>query len=488
MKNLVSKYSQIHFLFFLLCFTTLALVAASFINGTHTNKYNVSINPGVSNISEYPSSQVVPAEVTQEVDLGDVVAMPAESYSVVDLSYFEDGTPNLERVLGCGTGGSETGCSVGNGLAYQPICSRGDVSLKVGDGNEVGNTGSEVLVTKNSKIEVWTVTVPMALLSGSEFVKDSRFAIGNADQGFQGTFKPAYDIITDHEARAFCVPGVDCESFDEGIANGPMASYYVNVHAELEEEATNAPEPDRAVIEPKLNSVCPDVQRSKPNPIKSNRKGTFVEKNFQIPGDKYDMRNFSSLKCLRSNPNGVDTTFFNACLEKRTSYNFLVFARVKIQDWIDCTIGTIDEVTGEYIAPDPELCKKNVLTSLKIDGLFGSTEKCYRNNCASRYMDLTRQGIQPPGSAIAMAPEDIADQVELNKPVVEPFYVSTPCMVRVDGIHFGEVPCLWDMSVYEADYDRQRAASAPGSEDMPATFEEYWKMVEEQISRRGEKC
>lgn len=424
----------------------------------------------------------MPVEV-EERD-ANITALPIEAYTEVDITYNEDGTPNVESVLGCGASGSETGCTSNASIYYQPICSRSDVTITVGDGNEVGRSGDGVKVTKNSVIEVWKVTVPMALLSGSEYVKDSRMAIQDADEGFQGTFKPAYDIITDVEGRSYCVPGIDCDGYDKDITAGPMGSYWVNVHAELEAENTNTPAPDKATITPKLRSVCPDVQRSKPNPIKANRKGMFVEANYQLPGQHAFGRNFSSLVCMKSA--GVETPNYAACLEKRTSYNFLVYAIVQIEDWIDCTVGRYNAETKKWQAPDPELCKKSVITNLKIDGLFGSTFKCVRRNCASRYMDLTRQGTKPPGEAQSMAPEGLTPL--FNQPVVEPFYVSTPCMVRVDGIHFVEIPCIWDMSVYEADYERQRQASEPGSDNMPATFEEYWKMVEEQIKNRGEKC
>ncbi len=480
MKKYLLQNKPLIFLFALVIFSyTTVLVVQSFTPITNTSN-NIELGSTVQSQVQTPDQVQVVEEDTP------IRAIPSEGYAEVEVKYNSDGTSNLEQVLGCGNNGSNTGCVVDNHLAYQPICSRGETSIKVGDGNEVGRSGDGVKVTKNSRIEVWKITVPMALLSGSEYVKDSRMAIQSADDGFQGTFKPAYDIVTDHEARAFCVPGVNCDEFDEDIGNGPMSSYYVNVHAELNEEATNTPAPDRAVIEPRLRSACPDVQRSKPNPIKTNRKGKFVEAGFQLPGDHAHGRAFSSIQCMKADVTAEETPNHEACLEKRTSFNFLTYAIVKIEDWIDCTIGTYDSQTGEYTAPDPEQCKKSTLTSLKIDGLFGSVFKCFRNNCGIRYLDLTRQGIMPPVMAAEMAPDDITPT--FNQPVVEPFYVSTPCMVRIDGVTFGDVPCIWDMSAYQADYDRQRAANIPGSEDMPGTFEEYWKMVEEQIKKRGDMC
>ncbi len=481
----MSRHNPLLYLIVIVSFSVLSALVVDALNSDRKVIQQVNAAASISTESTTELTRIsAPVPVEVEEREADVTALPIQAYTEVDIKYNEDGTANVEEVLGCGVNGSETGCTSGPSIYYQPICSRSDVSITVGDGQEVGSTGNGVKVTKNSVIEVWKVTVPMALLSGSEYVKDSRMAIQDADEGFQGTFKPAYDVITDYEARAYCVPGVDCDDFDEGIASGPMGPYWVNVHAELEAEATNAPAPDKATITPRLNSACPDVQRSKPNPIKSNRKGMFVEANYQLPGQHAFGRNFSSLVCMKSA--GVETSNHAACLEKRTSFNFLVYAIVQIEDWIDCTIGRYNEETKEWQAPDPELCKESVITNLKIDGLFGSTFKCVRNHCASRYMDLSRQGTKPPGVAQAMAPEGLTPLY--NQPVVEPFYVSTPCMVRVDGIHFVDIPCIWDMSVYEADYQRQKQNAVPGSEDMPATFEEYWKMVEEQIKNRGEKC
>ena len=433
-----------------------------------------------------------PVDVVQD-DGTTTRIIEAQGYAPAAISYNEDGELELEEVLGCGDGsGSPTGCSVGAGIIYQPICSRGDTEVVVGDAEEVGQGGGGVQVTKNSKIEVWEVTVPMALLSGSHYVKDSRMAIGNADEGFQGTFKPAYNIISDQEARSFCIPGLEgeysggCIGYDENVADAPIDAYYVNVHAEMEEEPTNFPEPDKAVITPKLKSACPKVQLSKPNPIRTNRRGRWIEGNFQLPTEHSFMRNFRSVQCLKASNQGIEVSNHVACLEKRTSFNFLVYATVKIQDWIDCTIGSYNKETGEWEDPDPELCKESVLTGLKIDGLFGSTFKCFRNHCSSRYMDLTRQGTTIPVDASARAPEGLTPT--FNQPVVEPLYVTTPCKVRVDGVNIEDVPCLWDVSVYEADYERQKQASYPGDPNIPATFEEYWKMVEDQIAGRGEQC
>lgn len=478
---------SIIYLVTLVGFATLSLLVVDVLNGNSpvVKESNIaSVNSTTS--STFASNSQVEMVEDDGTDPS-IIPLPSSAYAEVALERYSEQGTGAGSVLGCDDD-AEMGCSTESGFLFQPICSRGETSIVVGDGTEVGSSGDSIKVTKNSKIEVWTVTVPMALLSGSEFVEDSRMAIQNSEGGFQGTFKPAYDIITDFEARAYCIPGMNCEDYDGYITNGPMGEYYVNVQAEMNEEALTDAEPDKAVIKPQLNSACPDVQKSKPNPKKSNRKGKFAEENYQLPGDGKLMRNFSSVMCLRASSAATETENHFACLENRTSFEFLVYAQVKIQDWIDCTIGEYDAETGEFTPPNPDLCKETVITSLKIDGLFGSVFKCFRNQCAIRYLDFARQGIMPPGQAMAMAPEDLQPKLAYNDPVVDPFYVSTPCVVRVDGIHFGDIPCIWDMSAYKADYDRQRAASGPGSADMPATFELYWQMVEEQIRGRGMKC
>src|SRR5690606_32032721 len=130
------------------------------------------------------------------------------------------------------------GCGFVNQITYQPLCTQTSGSVIVGDGDEVGEQGNSVKVQKNSVIEIYKVTVPLALISGSQYVRDSRLSISREFP----TFRAASDLIKEDEARRFCAPGKDCEGFDEVNSSAKVGAFGVHVRASMPEaEPTGSP-------------------------------------------------------------------------------------------------------------------------------------------------------------------------------------------------------------------------------------------------------
>jgi len=481
------------FLLFLIVF---GVISVLFFRSFSVNKVEKEVDKGTQKDTiqveeEYLDSSSL-NELAQEVV--QVHTLPTASYSEMKIvQNTEEGVVLGSEAESCGkAGGSKTGCITNNGIKNPPLCGRGDVSEVVGDGKEVGRTGGGVLVNKNSYVEVWGVTVPMGLISGAMFVEDDRLAIGNKESGFNYTYPDSEDIILDGQSRRFCVPGeYDCLSWDDDIGTGPEDAFYLEAWAEEEEEPTNNPPPDKVRIKKELASACNEVHDRKPNPIKANRKGQYNEIHFMLPQEGANSRSNGAIPCMRSSADEYYDSNFFGCLEKRTSYNFLIFATVQIKDWLICTVGWEDKKTEEWHDPDPTHCKKTVLTAIKLSPMFGSIYKCLNKQCASRWMDMTNLGYMTPKQAQGQIPQELLDrgyEPRFNQPISKPFYVATPCKVRVDGIQFSELPCLWDMSVFQRNYEKQKASAIPKDDDIPATFEEYWKGVEAQLEITNKKC
>jgi hypothetical protein len=386
--------------------------------------------------------------------------------------------PGAEAVLGCSSSSPE-GCSFVNEITYQPLCTQVPGEVTVGDGDEVGEQGESVKVKKNSLIEIYKVTVPLALISGSQYVKDSRLAISREFP----TFRAASDLIKDDEARKYCKPGVDCEKIDEVKDSSAEGPFGVHVRASMPQaEATGNPEQsDTAVIKKELTSACPNIQKSEPNPDKTNKYAEWIEPHFQAPGEHPTSRNNGDHQCVdASRINAEDlpkSEAFVSCVAETTPVDFIVSALIKLDQWAECTIGE---------DADPEKCEETELFGIEVDAIFGSQYKCSSGNCAGKYFDLMRQGSAIPGTASSLAPSDV--EPEVNKPQVEPFYVTTACKVRVDKKDVYDIPCLWDMSPYKRMYEQQKASTGPNNPDFPATWEEYWQMVEYDVERRGLSC
>src|SRR5690606_34280003 len=70
-------------------------------------------------------------------------------------------------VLGVGGTGCEDqnvqGCK-SDVIAFQPVCTEVTARIDLRGGQEAGNNGETVTVNKNSKIEIWKVTAPLAVL------------------------------------------------------------------------------------------------------------------------------------------------------------------------------------------------------------------------------------------------------------------------------------------------------------------------------------
>jgi hypothetical protein len=397
------------------------------------------------------------------------------------------GTP---VVLGCDT----PDCEFIKRMEYQPVCTEGSATIVVGDGQNTGQNGNGIKVQKNSKIEIVEITAPIALLSGSQYVENNLMAIWSKDKGMNGTFKPSYAMIDPNEAGMLMNPGEPARTIAQVYDNRKIDNFAVNVDIKTDGEDSPANEPNLAVINKTLNSVCPKIQRSDPNPDFPNKVAPDLVAQDVAPGQITFARGYGNLRCYAENPNGTrlpNTDQYKTCVADFKPFAFLDFATIAVEKWLECTVPhkeTDKDGNVTIIPADPTLCKDTVLYGLRVDAIFGTPYNENKHENANFFMDAKVQSIAAPGDAGAMSPKTIQGSVQANGAAVEPFYVTTNCKVRVDGRATYTIPCLWDMSAYQRDYQRQKQSASPGEPNIPATFEEYWKNVEAQIAQRQLIC
>jgi hypothetical protein len=363
---------------------------------------------------------------------------------------------------------SQVGCGYDKIINYQPLCTTGRSSVDYTNAGESGDGGGSVTVDKNSNIQVWKVTSPMALFSGSQYVKTDRMQISNEFP----TFPSNRDYIDPDMARGLCAPGVDCDDVDDISEDADKGSFAVHASASLENQESE--ETSAALIEPTLNSACPEIQESDPNPDRTNKLAAWMEPSFQTPGNHENDRDYGQMSCVDSAPGEYLETsaVFAACVDEKKPFDFITSAVFKIEKWAECLA-------------DEEQCEQTELFAIRVDAIFGSQSDCKEGECANRYFDTARKSGSAPSSQ-SFAPEGA--EADVNNSFAEPLYVSTPCQVRIDFDRIEDVQCLWDVSPLREWYERQKKMAGPGDETMPRTFEEYFDKVNYDIERRGLRC
>ncbi len=368
-------------------------------------------------------------------------------------------------------------CDYVQELTYQPVCSINDAggSMTGGDANE----GKKfVSVRMNAKVEPFIITVPQVLLQGSKYVEDDRKLISKD----YPVYRDSQHVILDDEARRTCAPGVDCADYDE-LSKRPDVPF--SLHAFM--EVKNADEggfggDGKAVIYSldSLRSACPKVQKAKANPKKAGFYAAKLDVKHQAPGVHETWRDFGGVECYRTNPNGMhlqEAKNFVSCVTEVKPTDFVVSAVYNIAQWLECLDGGAE-------------CEEYRVFAIRLDAMFGGVFKCAGVDCEIRFFDFEKLKTTAPGDAQEMIP-DYIDKSLVNpiRPVTEPYYLTTPCKIRINkwGIH--NVPCLWDISPYQRHYEVQRSALMPLEPTMPLTFDDYWNNgVAPELKKRSLSC
>lgn len=453
------NFKKTVFLVLVLGFVSSSIFIVRSLTETSDNR---SLNRGSS---EYRLSQIVK-----------IAPQPSNSAEVQPVS---SGGENAAEVKGA-SDNSPSGCKESNrntcnaeAIAFQPVCTniKAPVELNGGTGKE---NGEVVMVEKNALVEVWKVTAPLAIISGKESVVDSTKSITTYDP----VFSAAGDLIDkDLIAAQYYAPGEDREELDRvyDTAQGEV-DFAVNISAAFGGSGVGGGT-DQAAILDELESMCTDVQGSNPNPDRTNKLANEIVKSFAIPGEPIKPRNNidpMNQSCVMMDPKEIDlpnSDIWETCVNRKSIFDGIVGGVVSLSKWAECQ-------------DDKAACEKVELVGLSIDAMFGSNQYCNEGYCADQYFDYA--------VASGLSPMDIEEykdpSVEGNgETLMESHYVTTPCKVRINKKKIYDIPCMWDISPYKAQYDLAARQAVPNDPYFP-TWEEYWAGVEKEAERRGGSC
>src|SRR5690606_9461951 len=94
-------------------------------------------------------------------------------------------------------------------------------------------------------------------------------------------------------ARSLCAPGKDCERLDNTLSGVQSGAFAVGAYAAATDVTqVSAEERSPVVLRKTMNSYCPAVQDSNPNPDKTNKLAAYLEPRFQTPGTHDNSRDF----------------------------------------------------------------------------------------------------------------------------------------------------------------------------------------------------
>lgn len=423
---------------------------------------------------------------------GDIVANPESQIPEIlsQVNFYEE-LPEIERfngvryvdssgvlgtsgvggagLNGCQPAGSPQACE-SDTIPFQPVCSVGEISVGLNDGNELFNDGRSVTVQKNSTLEIMMISSPQGLLAGIEDMSDNTFAI---KAGAEPRFRASSDLIPPIIASQSLAPGSEeLEYVLDTIPNEvyPQSKPF-SINAGF---AGSQGQLYSATVYDELDSQLPrEVQPSDSNPGTTNERARVLQNLNAPPTRLMQARDYAQAECLElENVRMMENQgVFETCYRRREPFSFVASAVVNAQQWVQC-------LTNQ------ELCEEMEIVGLLIDSIYGANNQCNEGYCSDQAFDLAVAG--------GLSPIDYADYAEpgyesSQQPVLSGVYVYTPCEVRVDYGRPYRIPCLWDMSPYYNLYLSERQMRYPEDEEM-LTWDEYWDGVIEAAEARGQAC
>jgi len=382
----------------------------------------------------------------------------------------EDGEVLAAGGSGCNGafGSNRQGC-VSESIAYQPVCTQVEANINTNGGNATDNGNGTVSVNKNAKIEVWKVTAPLAILSGSEYIPDNTFSITGDDP----VVKSANDLIDQHYVARAARPPTELDDIDAVRNNADTGDFAINVSTNFGGQP-DAAATNKATVQPELDTMCSNITTADPNPDTTNKVSRELAQAYRPPTEQLTSRQQSSDECVFIDPSDIDlpsSDVFETCVDQRSAFDGFYSFSLSVQQYAEC-------------ATNPDACSQVDLVGLLLDAPFGSNTRCEDGFCADIYFDSAVASRTDPVTML-----DITDKAvtRFGDPAIQSHYITTPCKVRVDFKDIYDIPCLWDISPYKAIYDTQASVHAPGDPDFP-TWEEYWAAVEANAEERAGQC
>jgi len=371
------------------------------------------------------------------------------------------------------------------------------------EGEDIDDGGSTVSVNINSRVVFSKVQYPLTYFLGQYVFENSKREIS-----FRSTEYSASGEVIDIDYQAKTLTPEDAHNLkdkveDLGTSREP---FLVGANLTLDDSgsATKIKQEEldtRIGIENEddADGPCP-FARHDFNPETSNyiaydeKYGGYLRS--QVPGGN-DYKLPEDNQCYRENkdyymsPSKDPYACFN--LVERV---YSVFRKVFARDvWDECMEETCREETywaggrewtREVCTPDPEKCVDATTIGIEMTPLFGKPYECNEpledgstdRLCANAFLTESYKGSLSPDRAgnRRVAGDPDSDGIM--------YFIGTDCELSVSsGKETRQIPvtCLWDATPNHLNYQLQAKDRAPGQEDFPQSFHEYWQGVLQAI-------
>ncbi len=432
-------------------------------------------------------SEGIKENIYDEVSMNYVVLDKSQTIELTD--------SEMESVLGI----KDVGCGVidaENFLASKRfVCSTqgaGSMDFSKGSGKP---GGKGVVVDKNTKITIKSISYPLALWLGQYTYVDSNKQIRKDSPEYPSNGQQIapeivardlapkeaiefYDSISGTEKKPFEVQG----KIKMDISNGVDLDI-----ADGKYKIVNDPEEPGCVVngvpcDPKL--AVSDYNVGKSNYIASDEKyGGYLAA--QAPrGDKKMIEDDSECLVEGRSFSEIKDGNVKACDSIVAHITGIFQKTFDLRTWERCTIGeaveTKDPVSGvtTYVRRPSGECIDPKTLSIKMPPIFGEPYVCEKELCANAFLTQSYRETLSPSESKGL-------QVSGNTKTSTMFFVATPCSLEIDNNQV-DVLCLWDASPLLLNYRLQERDTAPNQEDFPKNFSSYWMSVQKSVTQSSE--
>lgn len=321
------------------------------------------------------------------------------------------------------------------------------------------------MVSRNSKIELVQVSVPLELFSGSE-VKDSNRKLTSKTP----IYKPAGEQFDEKLANVLLPPGQNIIEKTSPAQDTPFGSPYSTAFGQKVDEKSQEGE---VIVDEKIVNKCEYCNNpSNVNPDKSNKISTVLKNTTQrYPNEINTIDSSDAIE--QCSDNATFEVWENkerlACVYGVVSRIINIVKDIASAEWNECTRPDMYDSEGNLI-PRSSDCIYVEDIIIMMNSPFGSDRECPDGVCTNSFMNTRNK--------TAMSPED-------STAYSDKVYYTTECLANVEGV-IGpvKVRCAWDFSHLYKERKLAEFDDVPGLEETP-TKQEYTNFLKNEAQRRS---
>ncbi len=421
-------------------------------------------------------------EVIDEITEDDIVLIDkANTVNIVDTSVVK-GVKNFS----CDNISADTLLA-----SIRKTCSSGAGEVDYANGGNASSSGSGVVVSKDSVIEIVEINYPLSLFLGQSTYQDSNKQIRKESPEYRSN---GQQIDIDYVTRNLSPK--ESEKFSASLLETEKVPFKVEAEVSVggadqitssnpgEYVIRNAPHEPECTVKGKpceRELAISDFNVEKTNNLAADSEygGYYM---FQAPGgDNYKPEEDNSCLVQDTNYTYWSKGVVNSCKRGLTASVSAIFKRTfSASKWKRCTVGEpITNPDGSTdIITDTCIDVKNI--GIKMTAIFGDPYECTEDLCANAMLVDRYRSVLAPQEATGKKEVSTDVNTSLTK------FVATDCAISIDGKTY-PVYCLWDASTYLLNYQLQAKDSIPNQEDFPQDFQSYWNSVKKSSDMSAEK-